>query len=259
MKDYYYILGIKKGASLENIKKAYRKLSLKFHPDITGNDEFFNERFEEIKEAYETLSNTEHRVKYENNFSSNGSSENINNCYNFNPLIEYFKANKTAFEFEEEITFSWKTINSNRVTIIPFGIVEPIGQKTYKIKDFKNSVLNFELIAENTNIGRHTKQLIKLRNNTFQELYAHFRNLIESEKSTKQQECNNSDENFNKKSSVKYAQHHTDKGIVEVEPCYHLDLKGQKAFMNGKLAPDGRYKFGFLWYVEIKNGIIIKA
>jgi curved DNA-binding protein CbpA len=47
--------GNKPNASSEDIKKAYRKLSLKYHPDKNENDEFFTERFREIKEAYETL------------------------------------------------------------------------------------------------------------------------------------------------------------------------------------------------------------
>jgi hypothetical protein len=61
--------------------------------------------------------------------------------------------------------------------------------------------------------------------------------------------------NIPKKS--KFVQHHTDKGIVEIEPCIHL--KGQNAFMNGQPAPDGLYKFGFLWHVEIRNGIVVKS
>jgi hypothetical protein len=60
-----------------------------------------------------------------------------------------------------------------------------------------------------------------------------------------------------KKPQKKYVQYNTDKGIVEIEPCIHL--KGQRAFINGLTAPDGKYKFGFLWYVEIKNGIVIKG
>lgn len=55
----------------------------------------------------------------------------------------------------------------------------------------------------------------------------------------------------------KYVQYQTDRGIVEIEPCIHL--KGQNAFMNGQPAPDGKYRFGFLWTVEIKNGIVIKG
>ncbi len=56
-KNYYQILGLKKGASLEEIKVAYRKYVVKFHPDKHNNDEFFKERFHEIQEAYEYLIN----------------------------------------------------------------------------------------------------------------------------------------------------------------------------------------------------------
>ena len=52
---YYYILGLKKGATNDEIKKAYRKLSLKFHPDKNYEDKFFEERFKEINEAYNFL------------------------------------------------------------------------------------------------------------------------------------------------------------------------------------------------------------
>jgi DnaJ-like protein len=55
IKDYYYILGIARNASQDEIKKAYRKLSTKFHPDKNDGDKFFEERFKDINEAYETL------------------------------------------------------------------------------------------------------------------------------------------------------------------------------------------------------------
>jgi len=55
IKDYYYILGIARDASQDEIKKAYRKLSTKFHPDKNDGDKFFAERFKDINEAYETL------------------------------------------------------------------------------------------------------------------------------------------------------------------------------------------------------------
>lgn len=150
MKDYYYILGVSQTASTEQIKKAYRKLSLKFHPDKNDGDEFFSERFKEIKEAYETLIEPEARNAYDR-IKNTTSASPTNNGQNFIPVIEYFESNKSSFEFDEEITFHWKTINSNKVTIKPFGQVNPIGQKTYKIKDFKNSKLTFELLEENTN------------------------------------------------------------------------------------------------------------
>ena len=63
MKDYYYFLGIKPNASSEDIKKAYRKLSLKYHPDKNENDDFFTKRFREIKEAYENAGGGEAGIR----------------------------------------------------------------------------------------------------------------------------------------------------------------------------------------------------
>lgn len=185
MKDYYYILGLKQTASTDEVKKAYRKLSLKFHPDKNDGDDFFTERFKEIQEAYEILVDSSKRVKYDDLKFNSSSTRQTNNGVNFNPDIEYFKSDKQTFEFDEEITFSWKTINADKVILKPFGIVQPIGQKTYKIKDFKNSQLTFQLVAENSNIGRITKSSINLQNRTYSELYIHFETLIKKNKSEK--------------------------------------------------------------------------
>ncbi|WP_130735043.1 DnaJ domain-containing protein [Flavobacterium sp. J27] len=54
-KNYYQILGLKQNCSKEEIKKAYKFNALKFHPDKNNNDPFYEERFKEIKEAYEML------------------------------------------------------------------------------------------------------------------------------------------------------------------------------------------------------------
>jgi len=80
MKDYYYILGISKNASSEEIKKAYRKLSLKFHPDKNEGDSFFVERFKDIREAYETLSDFSKKAIYDANLQAH---LNGNNTYDF--------------------------------------------------------------------------------------------------------------------------------------------------------------------------------
>lgn len=72
MKDYYYILGVTKNATRDEIKKAYRKLSLKFHPDKNADDDgFFEARFKEINEAYECLSDPTRRRQYDASFNSN--------------------------------------------------------------------------------------------------------------------------------------------------------------------------------------------
>jgi len=64
-KDYYSILGINKNASESDIKKAYRKLALKYHPDRNPNDKEAENRFKEVSEAYEVLSDPEKRKKYD--------------------------------------------------------------------------------------------------------------------------------------------------------------------------------------------------
>ncbi|MCD8166428.1 MAG: J domain-containing protein [Bacteroides sp.] len=63
--DYYNILGVDKSASQNDIKKAYRKLARKYHPDLNPNDESAKEKFQQINEANEVLSDPEKRKKYD--------------------------------------------------------------------------------------------------------------------------------------------------------------------------------------------------
>lgn len=63
--DYYKILGVNKNASDEDIKKAYRKLARKHHPDLNPNDKEAHKRFQQINEANEVLSDPEKRKKYD--------------------------------------------------------------------------------------------------------------------------------------------------------------------------------------------------
>lgn len=63
--DYYKILGVNKNASEEDIKKAYRKLARKYHPDVNPNNKEAHKKFQEINEANEVLSDPEKRKKYD--------------------------------------------------------------------------------------------------------------------------------------------------------------------------------------------------
>ena len=60
-KDYYDVLGVSKSATEKEIKQAYRKLAIKYHPDRNQGDKNAEEKFKEAAEAYEVLSNTEKR------------------------------------------------------------------------------------------------------------------------------------------------------------------------------------------------------
>jgi len=93
-KDYYKNLGVSKDASAGDIKKAYRKLALKYHPDHAAGDKAKEERFKEISEAYAVLSDAEKRKKYDTfgseGFSQNFSQEDIFRGSNIEDILKEF-------------------------------------------------------------------------------------------------------------------------------------------------------------------------
>ncbi|GGH84934.1 molecular chaperone DnaJ [Pullulanibacillus pueri] len=64
-RDYYEVLGLDRNASKEDIKKAYRKLARQYHPDVNKDDPTATDKFKEVKEAYETLSNDQKKAHYD--------------------------------------------------------------------------------------------------------------------------------------------------------------------------------------------------
>ena len=64
-RDYYEVLGVEKNASDAEIKKAYRKLAMKYHPDQNPGDKSAEEKFKEINEAYEVLSDADKKARYD--------------------------------------------------------------------------------------------------------------------------------------------------------------------------------------------------
>ena len=64
-RDYYEVLGVNKDASADDIKKAYRKAAMKYHPDRNPGDKTAEEKFKEAGEAYEVLSDADKRARYD--------------------------------------------------------------------------------------------------------------------------------------------------------------------------------------------------
>src|SRR5476649_1636437 len=64
-RDYYDVLGVSKGSDADEIKKAYRKMAIKYHPDKNPGDKQSEENFKEAAEAYEVLSNAEKKERYD--------------------------------------------------------------------------------------------------------------------------------------------------------------------------------------------------
>ena len=99
--DYYKTLGISKNTSDEEIKKAYRKLAMKYHPDHTKGDKTAENKFKEISEAYAVLSDKEKRKQYDT-FGSAGfhqrySQEDIFRGFDFSDILKEFGFGGTNF------------------------------------------------------------------------------------------------------------------------------------------------------------------
>lgn len=112
--DYYKILGVNRTANEAEIKKAYRKLAMKYHPDHAKGDKAAEEKFKKISEAYAVLSDKEKRQEYDT-FGSEGfrqrfSQEDIFRGFNINDILREFGFGGDAFGGESRGTrFSYGT------------------------------------------------------------------------------------------------------------------------------------------------------
>src|SRR5262245_57674951 len=99
--DYYKVLGIKRDAKPEDIKKAYRRLARKYHPDVNPGDKAAEERFKQMSEAFDVLSDPKKRAVYDR-FGEY--SDNLANAAAANPGATYTRG--TPFDFSG---FDWST------------------------------------------------------------------------------------------------------------------------------------------------------
>lgn len=113
--NFYEILGVKNTDDIQTIKKAYKRLASKYHPDKNPGDETFTEKFKEINGAYEVLSDPEKRIEYDNSlnnvfggFSSGGRSPSFNDIWgdmfnNAGRSESYTHSTKNPFSDHEDI------------------------------------------------------------------------------------------------------------------------------------------------------------
>lgn len=97
-RDYYEVLGVSRGASEDEIKKAYKKMARKYHPDLNPGDKTAEDKFKEVNEAYEVLSDADKKARYDQyghagvdpNFGAGGFGGGFDGSFDFGDLGDIF-------------------------------------------------------------------------------------------------------------------------------------------------------------------------
>jgi len=149
--DYYKILGVSKNASKDEIKKAYRKLAMKYHPDHAKGDGAAEERFKKISEAYAVLGDDEKRRQYDafgsNGFQQRFSQEDIFRGFDFSEILKEFGLGGTSFARGKGggVRFSFGPGSS------PFGFHGPSPERPVKGQDLVYEIpLTLEEVSKGT-------------------------------------------------------------------------------------------------------------
>lgn len=161
--DYYQLLGVKKDASEEDIKKAYRKLAMKYHPDHTKGDKTAEEKFKKISEAYAVLSDKKKRKEYDTfgaeGFQQRFTQEDIFRGFDFGDIFR-------EFGFGGDF-FSGRSRGSTRFN---FGRGGPFGsQAGHQQARMKGADLIYELPLTLKEVATGTSKTISLQHQGYSE------------------------------------------------------------------------------------------
>ena len=157
--DYYKILGVSKKASDEEIKKAYRKLAMKYHPDHTKGDKTAEEKFKTISEAYAVLSDKKKRSQYDT-FGSTGfqqrySQEDIFKGFDFSDILREFGMGGASFSTGKRGGMRFAFENDS-----PFGT-----RARRRQAQIKGSDLLYELHLTIQEVATGTSKTVRLQHN----------------------------------------------------------------------------------------------
>lgn len=164
--DYYQILSVDKKASLDDIKKAYRKLALKYHPDKNPDNKEAEEKFKKINEAYAVLSDPEKRQQYDNfgsdAFSRRFSQEDIFRNFDFNSILREFGFGGFDANFSNIFGGGARKQSFKTRTTDPFS--EIFGRQQYdrQHRSHKGSDLTYELTITLNDVNSGSERAISI-------------------------------------------------------------------------------------------------
>lgn len=168
-KDYYSLLGLKKTASAEEIKRAYRVLAKEYHPDTNIGNIEAEEKFKEINEAYEVLSNVDKKRKYDslvNRFNFMAGFEFDPKKFGFKKNVEFTGSSDGAFSDFYDLFFGNDSVELDEKTFEK-GFYKKEEQLLFKRGD--DMFVNYEVTLEEAFHGMETQIHVKTASNKIKE------------------------------------------------------------------------------------------
>lgn len=187
MKNYYYILGISKEATLIDIQTAYKKLAFKFHPESNAYDPFFVHLYAEITEAHKVLSDESRRFRYDRTLDKELSAEVDRILDRPSPIVASFFSSKTSSKVGDVLTLSWDVMHADSVHIDWIGDVDATGTRSVRVEDVSatEEYLSINLTATNTVTNASVEQRLSIQNLDFSPTLAAAKQLAKANKPKK--------------------------------------------------------------------------